>query len=151
MFLNPYKKKTMRILLIILLLASCTLQAQDWVTDIDSAKATAAANDKKIILVFQGSDWCAPCIKLDQEIWQSKVFQDLAKDTFVMVKVDFPKRKKNKLSDEQQAKNDQLAENYNPHGHFPYVVALDSNGKILGSAGYEKISPKEYFQKLNSF
>jgi thiol-disulfide isomerase/thioredoxin len=32
---------------------------------------------KPIVLVFSGSDWCAPCIKLDKSIWQSTEFKDM--------------------------------------------------------------------------
>ena len=32
----------------------------------------AQKQNKKIILVFQGSDWCGPCIKLSKEIWSTR-------------------------------------------------------------------------------
>ena len=49
--------------------------AQDWQTNFEEAKKIASAQDKNIILVFSGSDWCAPCIKLDKSIWQSEAFK----------------------------------------------------------------------------
>ncbi|MGX1929349.1 thioredoxin family protein [Flagellimonas sp. 2504JD4-2] len=125
--------------------------AQEWQTDIETAKKIAEDGDRSIILVFQGSDWCAPCIKLDKEIWSTAEFKSLAKTKFVMLKADFPRRKKNKLSPETEAHNKTLAQKYNPKGHFPYVVILDNHGKILGDMGYEKISPTAYFNKLNAF
>lgn len=127
------------------------LTAQDWQTNFDTAKDMAQKSSNNIILVFQGSDWCAPCIKLDREIWSSKEFQNLAKDHFVMLKADFPRKKSNKLPEEQEARNKSLAAKYNPNGYFPYVVVLDPTGNVLGQAGYEKASPKAYFNKLNSF
>ena len=78
-------------------------------------------------------------------------FQNLAKDRFVMLKADFPRRKKNQLSEAQESHNKSLASKYNPNGYFPYVVVLDPSGKVLGQSGYEKTSPKAYFNKLNSF
>ena len=140
------------IFLITLLFISTLTFAQDWQTNFGKAKEMASKNNQPIILVFQGSDWCAPCIKLDQNIWSSDTFKKYAKDHFVMLKADFPKRKKNKLSKEQQKHNDALAEMYNNHGKFPLVVILDKNGKVLGKTGYKrKATPNDYIKLLNSF
>lgn len=127
------------------------ISAQEWQTSFDTAKELAQKNGKSIILVFQGSDWCAPCIKLDREVWSTKEFQELAKDRFVMLKADFPRKKGNKLPEQQEARNKALAAKYNPKGYFPYVVVLDPAGKVLGQAGYEKTGPIAYFHKLSSF
>ena len=125
--------------------------AQDWQTDFVKAKEIASKNDRPIILVFQGSDWCAPCIKLDKEVWSTDEFKAYAKDHFVMLQADFPKRKANALEAIQQEHNNKLAEAYNTNGYFPYVVVLDKNGKVLGSTGYKKMSPKDYISLLESF
>lgn len=126
------------------------LFGQDWQTDLAKAHKLAKEGQKNIVLVFQGSDWCAPCIKLDREIWSTEEFQHLAKDKFVMLKADFPRRQKNKLPSDQEEQNKELASRYNPKGYFPYVVVMEASGKVLGDAGYEKTTPKEYFQKLSS-
>ncbi len=127
------------------------LQAQEWQTDFDTAQQIASQNDRPIVLVFQGSDWCAPCIKLDREIWSTKEFKDYSKDHFVMLQADFPRKKANSLPTLQQEKNNTLAAKYNKQGYFPFVVILDKNGNVLGEAGYEKTTPRAYIQKLESF
>jgi thiol-disulfide isomerase/thioredoxin len=48
--------------------------AQDWQTNIDTAKQIATEKNRPIILVFQGSDWCAPCIKLNREVFSTETF-----------------------------------------------------------------------------
>ncbi len=138
------------LLITILLTAFSTVNAQTWLTDLSEAKKQAKDENKKIVLVFQGSDWCTPCIKLDHEIWQSAEFKEYAKKHFVMLKADFPRKKKNRLSKEQQAKNNQLAERYNRNGIFPFVVVIDATGKVLQQLSYEAVSPKEYIKKLES-
>lgn len=130
---------------------SLTAVAQDWKTNFEEAKQLASKNNQNIVLVFQGSDWCAPCIKLDKEIWSTQEYQNLAKQHFVMLKADFPRKKANKLASNQELQNKKLAETYNKQGYFPYVVVLDKNGKVLGSLGYEKLTPTQYFNKLASF
>lgn len=140
-----------KIALMLLLFFSVKSFSQDWLTDFEQAKRIASNKDRKIVLVFEGSDWCAPCIKLEKEIWSSTEFKILNKDHFVMVKADFPRSKKNKLPEELQDQNKKLAEIYNPNGYFPLAVVLDKNGKVLGKTGYEKTSPSLYFKKLSKF
>jgi len=123
--------------------------AQEWQTDFKKAKELAAKEHKTIILVFQGSDWCAPCIKLEKDVWSTPYFKTYALDHYVMLKADFPRRKSNQLSEEQTAANKKLAELYNRNGYFPFVVILDKDGKVLGQLGYKKLSPEEYIEELN--
>lgn len=133
------------------LLINFTVFSQEWQTNFDEAKKLASKNNENIVLVFQGSDWCAPCIKLDREIWSTETFKKLSQNHFVMLKADFPRKKANKLSDELTLQNSKLAEVYNKQGIFPLVVVLNKDGKILGSTGYEKLNPADYFKKLTSF
>jgi len=135
----------------IFLLLSTLVNAQNWETDFEQAKTLAVEKQVNIIVVFQGSDWCAPCRKLDKNIWSSEEFKTYAAENAVLLKVDFPKRKKNRLSKEQQEKNGLMAERYNPKGYLPQVVVLNPQGKVLGRTGYNKYSPSEYISLLSSF
>lgn len=138
-------------ILLIFFLLTNSVTSQEWVTNFDEAKSIASTNNLNILLVFQGSDWCGLCIKLDKNVWSTERFQNLVKDYFVMVKADFPRRKSNQLSKEMQMQNSKLADSYNRYGYFPLVVLLNPEGKLLGKIGYEKISPIEYFNKLKAF
>ncbi len=138
------------ILIVFTLMISSMVSAQNWETNWTIASAKAEKNKQNVVLVFSGSDWCAPCIKLDKEIWSTPKFQELSKDSFVMLRADFPRRGKNALTKDQQDHNNSLAEKYNQNGYFPYVVVLNSKGKVLGSLGYEKTTPELYFKKLKA-
>jgi thioredoxin-related protein len=120
------------------------LSAQEWRTDWDTAKVEAEQANKKLILVFSGSDWCIPCIKLEKEIWENSSFIQYAEQHYVLFRADFPKRKKNKLPETIQQLNDRLASEYNPKGYVPLVVVLDPQGKVKGQLGYEKLTPEAY-------
>jgi len=148
--LKIVKMRTL-VILLLLILTSFNLSAQEWQTDFTKAKEIANQEHKKILLVFQGSDWCAPCIKLDRKIWNSEKFKTYAKDHFVMLKADFPRRKKNKLSLKQEENNKNLAAKYNSKGYFPLVVVLDDKGSVLGQLGYKNIKPTAYIKLLSSF
>ncbi|MBN9284738.1 MULTISPECIES: thioredoxin family protein [unclassified Flavobacterium] len=134
----------------LLLLLSTFSYAQHWETNFEESKKSAAAENKNIILVFSGSDWCAPCIKLDKAIWSSEAFQTEAKTNWVLVKADFPKKKTAALSETLKSQNASLAEQYNKEGHFPLVVVLDKNGKVLGKTGYKNVNPEEYIKLLHT-
>lgn len=138
-------------LLILLMIISSSIFSQNWQTNFKEAQSQAKNFHKPIILVFSGSDWCAPCIKLDKQIFQSEVFKNYADKNVVLVKADFPRKKENSLPEELKIHNKELAEKYNKNGYFPYVLMLDSNGKVLGELGYEKIEPQAYVDKLKSF
>ena len=124
--------------------------SQNWTTSLDAAKTEAISSNKNILLVFSGSDWCAPCIKLDRTIFQSDVFKAEAEKKWVLLKADFPKKQGNALSEAQTESNKKLAEKYNKEGNFPLVVLLDATGKVLGITGYKNVSPTEYVQLLNA-
>lgn len=139
------------LLFLIFIFSITSIQAQNWITDFTTAKEEAVKNNNPIILVFQGSDWCAPCIKLDREIWSTEIFKNYSKEHYIMLQADFPRKKKNKLSDKQTESNKQLAEIYNKQGFFPFVVVLDHEGNILGQTSYKKTTPENYIKELNSF
>tara|TARA_B110000091_G_C13807338_1_gene473208 strand:- start:2576 stop:3010 length:435 start_codon:yes stop_codon:yes gene_type:complete len=140
-----------KVLTILALTLMSSAMAQNWRTDFPKAKEIAAKENKQIVMVFQGSDWCAPCIKLDREIWSTDTFVNYANENFVLVKVDFPKRKKNALPEAQTLSNAQLAETYNTRGIFPFVVVLNAKGEVLGETSYKKMSPENYIEELNTF
>nr|WP_314840088.1 thioredoxin family protein [uncultured Flavobacterium sp.] len=125
--------------------------SQSWKTSFTEAKAQAAAENKNILLVFSGSDWCAPCIKLDKTIWQSEEFKSESAQKWVIYKADFPKKKANLLPLELTESNKKLAEQYNKAGNFPLVLLLNPSGSVLGISGYKNVSPQEYIQLIHSF
>lgn len=124
---------------------------QFWHTDYKEAQSIAKAENKAILLVFQGSDWCAPCIKLDREVWSTQEFQQYASSRWVMLQADFPRRSKNVLDPKQAEANAALAERYNKNGIFPFVVVLDKEGRVLGETSYQKIGPEGYINLIESY
>lgn len=138
-------------ILIIILLISAMGFSQNWRTNFDQAKGEALKENKNIILVFSGSDWCAPCMKLDKNVWQSEVFKTEAEKQWVIYKADFPKKKANQLPPELTEQNKKLAEKYNKDGSFPLVVILDKNGKVIGMTGFKNVTATEYVNLIHSF
>ena len=141
----------MKIICVFLFFLSFSLTAQNWENDWKVATQKSKKNNQKLILVFSGSDWCIPCIKLEKEIWEAESFKAYALENYVLLRADFPKRKKNALSKEKQTHNDKLAERFNAAGYFPLVVVISPEEKVLGQLGYEKSSPEKYIELINAF
>jgi thioredoxin-related protein len=139
------------LILSFILLSTISVNAQDWQVDFDQTISIAKEQNKLIVLVFQGSDWCAPCIKLDKEVWSTDVFKKYASTHYVMHQADFPRKRKNGLTKEQVVSNGLLAEKYNPQGIFPFVVVMDANGKVIGKESYKKVGPKGFIKIIDGF
>lgn len=134
-----------------MLFFASALFSQEWQANYAQALAVAKEQHRPLLLVFAGSDWCAPCIKLNKRIWQSDIFRTYAKENCILYKADFPRKKANRLPEAIAEQNRILAEKYNPNGHFPLVLLLDERGNILDETGYRKSTPEMYIEHLKSF
>jgi len=121
-----------------------------WHTNIEIAKQKAKSENRKIFMNFSGSDWCANCMRLEKTLFESKEFYAYAKANLILLKVDFPAKKKNALTEEQQNHNDKLADKYNKLGVFPSVFILDYNTTVLGQMKHPQKSNADYLNNINT-
>jgi thioredoxin-related protein len=122
-----------------------------WMGDFSQAQKDASTQQKLILLNFSGSDWCGPCIKLKHDVFEIVAFGQYAQNKLVLVRADFPRLKKNQLPADQQARNDQMAERYNPNGKFPLTVLINSQGKVLREwEGYQP-SVQKFITEISAF
>lgn len=139
-------------LLLALLLLSTHAFAQtttdNWFTDLESAQTFAQQNDGEILIVFSGSDWCKPCIKFKKDILLAPTFVDYAKNKVAILYLDFPTRKKNRLSKEATKYNESMAEKYNKQGAFPKIVLMDKNGTVLSHPQFKEQSPADFIAEI---
>lgn len=116
-----------------------------WMTDFDAAKAKAKAEGKPLLVNFTGSDWCGWCIKLVDEVFSQKAFQEYADKSLVLVEIDFPRRKE--ISAELKAQNEALAKTYGIRG-FPTILVMDADAKVLKSTGYRRGGAEAYVSHI---
>ncbi|MFD2561058.1 thioredoxin family protein [Aquimarina rubra] len=117
-----------------------------WLTDFETAKQVSKDNKKPILMYFTGSDWCAPCIMLKEDFFSTEKFKKQSQNV-VLLMVDIPRRM-DIISEEQLKANKKLLGIYNKQGGFPNIIALDHNGKVLGTQGSYSSSlrdPSRYF------
>lgn len=132
-----------------LLLITSFTHAQTFLHNIEEAKKMATEKEQPILMVFSGSDWCKPCIQLKEKVLTQSAFTTFADDNLVLLELDFPYRRKNKLSKEQQAHNEKLAEQYNPKGQFPMMVLVDAKGNLITELDYNNLlSAKDYIRLI---
>jgi thioredoxin-related protein len=126
-------------LIISLFLSYLVFATAPWDTTMEKAIEIAKSENKLILLNFSGSDWCGPCIKLKKEVLDNTDFLKFSEKKLVLVRADFPRKKKNQLPAAQTLANEKLAEKYNSKGKFPFTVLLDASGKVLKEwDGYPK-------------
>ncbi|MEZ4828891.1 MAG: thioredoxin family protein [Bacteroidia bacterium] len=120
----------------------------EWHTDYNTALHAAQQQNRPILMVFSGSDWCKPCIILKKKVLSSPEFLHYASDNLILLYVDFPRYKKNKPSDSIMAQNAALAEKYNPEGGFPYTVIINSMEEVIAATEFSTSLPDAYIQHI---
>ena len=110
------------------------LMSSKWFTDLDEAKAVAAASGKKIFVDFYAT-WCGPCKRLEAEVFSTPEFKALS-SKFVFCRIDV---------DLQPL----VAQQYNIEA-MPTQAVTDENGKEIGrTVGYA--NPQAFFEFINGF
>ena len=86
------------------------------------------------LIIFEGSDWCANCIRFEKTIGSSQLFQSFIEEQNITIEhIDFPQRKK--LEANIVEYNAKIAEKYQFDGTFPTILMAHTF-----SNNYEKIS-----------
>lgn len=143
-------KNTTRFVLFFVALAlvtTCLSAADLWTTDYPAALKKAAKENKLVLLDFTGSDWCPWCMKLDQELFSQKAFQDYAEKNLVLVLVDFPRGKKSaEQSDALKKQNQDLQTKFKIEG-YPTLLLLDAQGnQVKQPANYLPGGPEAFIK-----
>ena len=140
------------------LIAACS-QAQSWkqekapaktkgfIENFEQAQKEAEALKQPIFALFTGSDWCPWCVKLHNEVLETKEFKKFADDNLVLFEADFPRTKDQPSSVKKQ--NKELSAKYGVEG-FPTVLLLDAAGKQLGQTGYQAGGGEAYVKSLKA-
>ena len=147
------KQLTSLFVLFILLFTGCNNgQASsdnlDWKGDLGQGVAQAKKENKAVLIIFTGSDWCIWCKRLNSEVFTQKEFEDYAKNNLVLVKLDFPKDIPQ--SNETKLYNNTLAQKYGIQG-FPTILIMNSKGELVAKTGYQPGGPAKYVDHIKSY
>lgn len=117
----------------------------NWLTNYEEAVSQSKNEKKPMLLFYTGSDWCAWCHKLENEVLLSTDFFDAVGDKFIFVLVDFPLR--TPLEPKLLAQNKELQKKFDVKG-FPTIVILDEQQQQIGVTGYRPGGPGPYAEHL---
>jgi len=117
-------------------------------TGLKEAFLQAKSLNRPVFLVFSGSDWCVPCIRFEKEVLSDSLFIRYAEDNLVILKAEFPQKKK--LEPEMVARNEALADRYNPRGLFPHLLLLQPDGEIIAELDYDHQTPVAFVSQIET-
>ncbi|MBK8975917.1 MAG: thioredoxin family protein [Planctomycetes bacterium] len=118
-----------------------------WTSDVPAARASAAEHGRDVLLVFTGSDWCSPCIRLAAEVWSRPEFVEAARERYELVIVDNP-RGEDVISAEQRQANDALHALFAVNS-WPTVVLTDAEGRPFArTKDYRAGGPAAWLEHL---
>jgi thioredoxin-related protein len=133
-------------------------QAQElkWYTDVKEAIKVSNKEKKPLLLFFTGSDWCGWCIRLQNEVLKTPEFGKWAKESVVLVELDYPRR--TAQSDVIKKQNNELQQAFGIQG-YPTVyfanATVNKEGKVnfegLGSTGYVAGGPTAWLAVADPF
>lgn len=106
------------------------LAGSTWETDLDSALKKAEGTNKSVLVEFTGSDWCGYCTILKKNVLDTNDFAEAAKDRFVLVELDFPRKK---IIEAEQAKKNTAWKDKLKISGYPTIVLMDDKGKPFGN------------------
>ena len=123
------------------------LAADGWLTDYDSALATATSTGRPVLTLFTGSDWCPHCKTLEHNVFGSDVFQAWARENVVLLMIDLPQAG---ISQAVRNERSQICINYGVRT-FPSVLLLGPDGrKITPQTGYKGQSAGEWLTSMQA-
>ena len=101
-----------------------------WTDNFAKAQQLAKEENRPMLVLFTGSDWCGWCIRLRKDVLSKSEFKKFAADRkLVLVYIDFPR--KAKIPAETKKRNRQLAAQYEVKG-YPTTILFGPDGKELG-------------------
>ena len=107
----------------------------DWLQDFEAAKRRAAAENKDILIAFNGSDWCIWCVRLMNEVLFQREFREQIEEDFVLVSIDVPREAEARAKVQDRARNEAMTERF-AVSSYPTIVLTDSQGQAYAEGGY---------------
>jgi thiol-disulfide isomerase/thioredoxin len=105
--------------------ACCPARAEEWLKDLDTARAEAQKLDRPILLHFYGT-WCKPCQEMERNVLHTRKVQDQISSSVVAVMIDVDKHR-------------ELANRFGVE-RFPTDVFIEPTGKtFLTTTGQKSI------------
>ena len=102
---------------------------EGWLNKLEPALVQAKKENKKVLILSTGSDWCPPCKKFGSVCLPSEEFKTFVKANLVPVYLDLPRRKN--MPSAQLAYNRNIIAKLGLNRSVPTFAILNSQGETL--------------------
>jgi len=116
-----------------------------WQPSMEQAIVAARRDNKDMLLLFTGSDWCPPCKKLEEEILGTGDFVAGTRGEWILVKFDFLRNQP--MLPALEAQNEEWSEKLGVTA-FPTLVLVDDEQRPFGFLGYQAGGPALFLESL---
>ena len=123
------------LLVLLLLLGSSRLQAADWFQTVLAKAEAESQRTGKPIFLDAFTTWCAPCLRMDAEVFSQAKVRDLLLRDFVPLRLDM-----------EQADGLRLRDRFGI-GVYPTLLVFDAKGEIHRSTGFMNVKELTAFAK----
>lgn len=101
------------------------------------------------LIVFEGSDWCVKCIRLEEQVLlDSQFIQFTQLHQIELERIDFPQRKQ--LDQKILEYNETVAEKLQFDGAFPTLFLIDSKSNTIHKLSYVDPKPEKVISLLRA-
>ena len=107
-----------------------------WLEEFNLAKLRATQENKRILVLFTGSDWCPPCQEFQRDVANDAQFADIFNSSFVFLKVDWLRN--TPTPPEQASAVAALIKEYEV-STYPSLKVLNAEGEELDDVAWTKI------------
>jgi thioredoxin-related protein len=77
-------------ILLLFLIQIGNAQEVEMITEWKEAKELAKKENKRILIILTGSEWCAPCKKMDKKVIENPEFEKYAEQNLIVFLIDLP-------------------------------------------------------------
>jgi len=99
-----------------------------WLNDFKTALKLSSEQNLPILANFTGSDWCGVCIMMDQQVFNTKDFNQWAEGNVILLRIDYPETKV--LPEAEKTQNEWLGRFYRIQ-EYPTNYLLNEKGDVL--------------------
>jgi len=110
-----------------------------WWTNLEQAKARAKKDNKRILALFTGSDWCPPCRQFEATVAHDEQFAGIFANSFVFFKSDWLRNTPQPRA--MQAEVSRVGHKYGI-SRYPTLKVLSADGEVLGDVKWTEVRSK---------
>lgn len=117
-----------------------------WHDEVEDALEESKALNLPVFVLITAPEWCGYCVKLEDEILKKSEFKRFANMNLVLLEVDCSASGSH---DKWKKKNPEMAKKC-PATGYPTAFLIGVDGSVLGTFGYQKVSPDKYAASIKA-